>query len=97
MKETLATNLWQSGSSEEHTHCCQKWGAKWDMGDKWWEFLCLHQWGKMSKIGIVLYKIIFDDRKGHWKWNLWCTSVKVHNVDTDQLEFSDKKELNLSI
>ena len=29
-EKTLATKFMTNGSSEEHTHCCQKWGAKWD-------------------------------------------------------------------
>ena len=52
---------------------------------------------KHGNNGIVLYKIIFDDKKGHWKGNLWCTPVKIHNMDTDPLAFDDKKEMTLSI
>ena len=47
--------------------------------------------------GIVLYKIIFRDKKECWKWNLWCTPVKIHNMDADQLVFGTKKEPNSSI
>ena len=45
----------------------------------------------------VLCKIIFDDKKGCWKWNLGCTPVKVHNIETDKLIFGNEKELILSI
>ena len=24
-----------------------------------------------------------DDKKGHWKWNLWCTPVKAKNMNID--------------
>ena len=34
MKETLATKFRQTGSSKEHTHCCQRLGAKWGAADK---------------------------------------------------------------
>ena len=47
--------------------------------------------GKMKKNGIILYKIIFDHNKGCWKWNLWCTPVKIHNTDTDQLVIGEKR------
>ena len=30
-----------------------------------------------------------------WKWNLWCTPAKAHNMDTNQLVIGDKKELIL--
>ena len=59
-------------------------------------YICIN--GKQcGSNGIVLCKIIFDDKEGHWKLNLLCTPVKVHNVDTDQLAFCDKKEVKLSM
>ena len=57
-------------------------------------FVCIH-WKKHGRYGISPYNIIFDDKKGCWRWNLWCTPVKVHHhMNTDQL---DKKELYSSI
>ena len=47
--------------------------------------------GKTWKNGIVLHKVIFDDKKGFWKWNLWCTPVKALNMDTDQHVCGDKR------
>ena len=52
---------------------------------------------KLGKNGNFPFKITFDDNKENWKWNLSCITVKVHNMDTDQLVFGDKKKLNLAL
>ena len=52
-------------------------------------YACINR-KKHGNNGIALCKIIVDDKKGCWKWNLLCTPVKVHNMDTDQLVFGDK-------
>ena len=47
---------------------------------------------------LVLQHIKSDnEKKGHWKWNLWCTPVKVYNENIDQHGFGDKMEMNLTI
>ena len=52
----------------------------------------------MKTIGNALYKIIFAGKEGCWKWNLWCTPVKVHHhINNNQVLFGDKMELNSSI
>ena len=51
-----------------------------------------------GKNGIAFDKIIFDDKKGYWKWNHWCTTVKVHcHIENGQVVFCNKIKLNLSI
>ena len=59
-------------------------------------YVCIsgRKWGNN---GIILNKIIFDNKKGWWKWCLWYMPVKVHNVDIDWLAFGEKKKVNLSI